>query len=149
MRSSIVRLAPTVHDQSTRGLVGQLVDIAREKGASGHLGDGSNRWPSVHRLDAARLFHLAVEKAPAGSVLHGVGEEGVTIRAIAEVIGRHVNVPVTAVAAEDAGAHLGFLARILGRDMPASNTLTRELLGRQPTHPGLLADLGNGHRFDS
>lgn len=148
-RSSIVRLAPTVHDQSKRGLVGQLVDIAREKGVSGYLGDGSNRWPSVHRLDAARLFRLAVEKAPAGSVLHGVGEEGVTIRAIAEVIGSHLNVPVTAVAAEDATAHFGFLARILGLGMPASNTLTRELLGWQPTHPGLLDDLDNGHHFDS
>ena len=122
-------------------MVGQLVDIAREKGVSGYLGDGSNRWPSVHRLDAAHLFRLAVEKAPAGSVLHAVAEEGVTIRAIAEVIGRHLNVPIVPVAAEDAGAHFGFLARFLGLDMPASNTLTRELLGWQPTGPGLIADL--------
>ncbi|NUL05717.1 SDR family oxidoreductase [Streptomyces lunaelactis] len=149
VRSSIVRLAPTVHDQSKRGLVGQLVDIAREKGVSGYLGDGFNRWPSVHRLDAARLFRLAVEKAPAGSVLHGVGEEGVAIRAVAEVIGRHLNVPVTAVAAEDAGAHFGFLSRLIGLDMQASNALTRELLGWQPTHPGLIDDLDNGHHFDS
>ncbi|MGW7367733.1 SDR family oxidoreductase [Streptomyces sp. NPDC054841] len=148
VRSSVVRLAPTVHDRSKSGLVGQLVGIAREKGVSGYLGDGSNRWPSVHRLDAAHLFRLAVEKAPAGSVLHGVGEEGVTIRAVAEVIGRHANVPVTAVTAEDAGTHFGFLARILGLDMPASNTLTRELLGWQPSHAGLLDDLDNGHHFD-
>jgi nucleoside-diphosphate-sugar epimerase len=149
VRSSIVRLAPTVHDQSKCVFVGLLVDIARAKGVSGYLGDGSNRWPSVHRLDAARLFRLAVEKAPAGSVLHGVGEEGVTIRAIAEVIGRHLNVPVTAVAADDAAAHFGFLAGLLGRDMPASNKLTRELLGWQPTHPGLLDDLDNAPYFDS
>ncbi|GAA0699127.1 SDR family oxidoreductase [Kitasatospora atroaurantiaca] len=149
VRSSIVRLAPTVHDRSTCVMVAQLAGIAREKGVSGYLGDGSNRWPSVHRLDAARLFRLAVEKAPAGSVLHGVGEEGVTIRAVAEVIGRHVNVPVTAVTAEDAGAHFGFLAGILGLDRPASNTLTRELLGWQPTHPGLLDDLDHGHYSES
>ncbi|WP_127355076.1 NAD-dependent epimerase/dehydratase family protein [Actinacidiphila soli] len=149
VRSSVVRLAPTVHDQSKRGLVGQLVDIAREKGVSGYLGDGSNRWPTVHQLDAARLFRLALEKAPAGSVLHGVGEEGVTIRAIAEVIGRHLDVPVTAVAAEDAGAHFGFAARFLGLDNPTSNALTRELLGWQPTHPGLIDDLDNGQFFDS
>ena len=141
VRSSIVRLSPTVHDRSRCDMVGQLVDIAREKGVSGYLGDGSNRWPSVHRLDAAHLFRLAVEKAPAGSVLHAVAEEGVTIRAIAEVIGRHLNVPIVPVAAEDAGAHFGFLARFLGLDMPASNTLTRELLGWQPTGPGLIADL--------
>jgi nucleoside-diphosphate-sugar epimerase len=140
-RSSIVRVSPTVHDRSKCDMVAQLASIAREKGVSGYLGDGSNRWPSAHRLDVARLFRLAVEKAPAGSVQHGVGEEGVTIRTVAEVIGRHVNVPVTAIAAEDAGAHFGFLARFLGLDMPASNTLTRELLGWQPTHLGLIADL--------
>ncbi|WP_406168406.1 SDR family oxidoreductase [Streptomyces sp. NBC_00996] len=149
VRSSIVRLAPTVHDHSTCGMVATLAGIAREKGVSGYLGDGTNHWPSVHRLDAAPLFRLALEKAPAGSVLHAVGEEGVPLRAIAEVIGRHLNAPVTPVAAEDAGAHFGFLARILGLDMSASSTLTRELLGWQPTHPGLLHDLDSGHHFDS
>ncbi|MDT0465386.1 SDR family oxidoreductase [Streptomyces gibsoniae] len=147
VRSSVVRLAPTVHDDSACGLVQQLVATARQKGVSGYLGDGANRWPSVHRLDAARLFRLALEKAPAGSVLHGVGEEGVTIRAVAEVIGRHLDVPVTVVAAEDAAAHFGFLARILGNDMPASNALTRELLGWQPARPTLLEDLDRGHYF--
>jgi nucleoside-diphosphate-sugar epimerase len=149
VRSSIVRVSPTAHDRSRCGMVAQLAGIAREKGVSGYLGDGSNRWPSVHRLDLARLFRLAVEKAPAGSVLHGVGEEGVTIRAIAEVIGRHLNVPVTAIAAEEAGAHFGFLARFLGLDMPASNALTRELLGWQPTRPGLLDDVDNARYFES
>ncbi|MDH2391128.1 SDR family oxidoreductase [Streptomyces sp. HNM0663] len=141
VRSCVVRLAPTVHDRITCALVAQLAGVAREKGVSGYLGDGSNRWPSVHRLDAARLFRLAVEKAPAGSVLHGVGEEGVAIRAIAEAVGLRVNVPVAAVAAEDAGAHFGFLARLVGLDMPASNRLTRELLGWEPTRPGLIDDL--------
>ncbi|QUW84046.1 SDR family oxidoreductase [Streptomyces mirabilis] len=149
VRSSLVRLAPTVHDRSRCDMVAQLTAIAREKGVSGYLGDGSNRWPSAHRLDVARLFRLAVEKAPAGSVLHGVGEEGVTIRAIAEVVGRKANVPVAAVADEDAAAHFGFLARILGLDMSASNALTRELLGWQPVHPGLIEDLGHGHGLGS
>jgi nucleoside-diphosphate-sugar epimerase len=141
VRSSVVRLAPTVHDQDRCEMVRNLVGIARAKGVSGYVGDGSNRWPSVHRLDAARLFRLALERAPAGSVLHAVAEEGVTIRAIAEVIGRHLNVPVTSVAAENAVAHFGFLGRLLGLDMPASSALTRELLAWQPTHPGLLHDL--------
>ncbi|MCX5014944.1 SDR family oxidoreductase [Streptomyces sp. NBC_00555] len=147
VRSSVVRLAPAVHDRSKRGLVGQLVDIARDKGVSGYLGDGSNRWTAVHRLDAARLFRLALEKAPAGSVLHGVADEGVTFRAVAAVIGRHLNLPVTAITAKGADAHFGFLAGLLGRDIPASNALTRELLGWRPTHPGLIDDLDNGHHF--
>ncbi|MQS16137.1 SDR family oxidoreductase [Streptomyces kaniharaensis] len=147
VRSSVVRLAPTVHDASTCGMVQQLIGIAREKAVSGYLGDGANRWPSAHRLDAARLFRLALEQAPAGSVLHGVAEEGVPLRAIAEAIGRHLDVPVKAVAAEDAAAHFGFLARILGNDMTASCALTRELLGWQPVHPGLLDDLDQGRWF--
>ncbi|WP_369393064.1 SDR family oxidoreductase [Streptomyces sp. CG1] len=148
VRSSVVRLAPTVHDANTCGMVQRLIGTARETGFSGYLGDGANRWPSVHRLDAARLFRLALENAPAGSVLHGVGEEGVTIRAIAEAIGRRLDLPVKAIPAEDAAAHFGFLARILGNDMTASNTLTRELLGWQPIHPGLLEDLELGLYFD-
>jgi nucleoside-diphosphate-sugar epimerase len=147
VRSSIVRLSPTVHEQGRCAFVGLLVEIAHAKGVSGFLGDGSNRWPSVHRLDAAYLFRLAVEKAPAGSVLHGVGEEGVPIRAVAEVIGRRLNVPVSAIPAEDAGVHFGFQAAIIGRDMPASNTLTRQLLGWQPTHPRLLDDIDSAY-FD-
>ncbi|WP_369394832.1 SDR family oxidoreductase [Streptomyces sp. CG1] len=147
VRSSIVRLAPTVHDADTCGMVQQLIGTARTKGFSGYLGDGANRWPSVHRLDAARLFRLALEQAPAGSVLHGVGEEGVSLRAMAEAIGRHLDVPVKAVEAQDAAAHFGFLARILGNDMTASNALTRELLGWHPVNPGLLEDLDLGRYF--
>jgi nucleoside-diphosphate-sugar epimerase len=124
-----------------------LVDIAREKGVSGYIGDGSNRWPAVHRLDSAHLFGLALEKAPAGSTLHAVAEEGVPIREVAEVIGRHLDLPVVSVSPEEAGEHFTWLAGFLGLDAPASSTLTRELLGWEPTQPGLIADLEEGHYF--
>lgn len=124
-----------------------LIDTAREKGVSGYIGDGTNRWPAVHRLDAARLFRLALEAAPAGSVLHSAADEGVPVRAIAEVIGRHLDLPVVAIAPEDAAAHFGWLAGFLGADVPASSALTRELLGWQPTHAGLIDDLEEGHYF--
>jgi nucleoside-diphosphate-sugar epimerase len=103
----------------------------------------------VHRRDAAHLFRLALEKAPAGSVLHAVADEGVQVRAIAEVIGKHLNVPVVSIAPEDAGAHFGFLAAVLGIDSPASSALTRELMAWQPAHPGLIEDLDQGHYFDN
>ncbi|MFD5779162.1 SDR family oxidoreductase [Streptomyces sp. NPDC126933] len=147
VRSSVVRLSPTCHGDGDNGFMATLVAIARAKGVSGYIGDGANHWPAVHRRDAARLFRLAVEKAPAGSVLHGVAEEGVAIRDIAEVIGRHLDVPVTSVASEAAAEHFTWLGAFLGLDMPASNTLTRELLDWQPTHPGLLEDLDKGHCF--
>ena len=124
-----------------------VIAIAREKGVSGYIGDGTNRWPAVHRLDAAHLFRLALETAPAGSALHAVGDEGVPIRDIAEVIGRHLNVPVASISSEDAGEHFGFLAGFLGADSPASSALTRDLLAWQPTHPGLIDDLDQGHYF--
>lgn len=148
VRSSIVRLAPSVHDETKRGFVGRLVDIAWETGVSGYLADGSNHWPAVHRLDAANLFRLALEQAPAGSVLHGVGDQGVPILDIAATIGRHLGVPVVSVPAEHAGERFGFLAPLLAIDSQASSALTRELLGWQPTHPGLLDDLDHGHWFD-
>ncbi|GAA1085299.1 MULTISPECIES: SDR family oxidoreductase [Streptomyces violaceusniger group] len=147
VRSSVVRLSPTCHGDGDNGFMAALVAIARAKGVSGHIGDGANRWPAVHRLDAARLFRLAVEKAPAGSVLHGVAEEGVPIRDIAEAIGRHLDVPVTSVAPEAAAEHFTWLGGFLGQDLPASNALTRELLDWRPTHPGLLEDLDEGHYF--
>ncbi|WP_367325626.1 SDR family oxidoreductase [Streptomyces sp. HUAS ZL42] len=147
VRSSVVRLSPTCHGEGDNGFMATLVAIARARGVSGHIGDGANRWPAVHRLDAARLFRLAAEKAPAGSVLHGVAEEGVRTRDIAEVIGRHLDVPVTSVAPEAAAEHFTWLGAFLGLDAPASSTLTRELLDWRPTHPGLLEDLGKGHYF--
>ncbi|HYZ17894.1 MAG TPA: SDR family oxidoreductase [Candidatus Acidoferrum sp.] len=147
VRSSVVRLAPTVHGEGDHGFMAALVGIARDKGVSGYVGDGSNRWNAVHRLDAAHLFRLALEQAPPGSVLHGVGDEGIPIRAIAEVIGRHLDVPVAAISPEDAAAHFGWLGGFIGIDSPASSTLTRELLGWQPTHPGLIDDLEKGHYF--
>lgn len=147
VRSSVVRLSPTCHGEGDNGFMATLVAIARDKGVSGYIGDGANRWPAVHRLDAARLFRLAAEKAPAGSVLHGVAEEGVPIRDVAEVIGRHLDVPVTSVAPEAAAGHFSWLGAFLAFDVPASNTLTRELLDWEPAHPGLLEDLDKGHYF--
>jgi nucleoside-diphosphate-sugar epimerase len=133
VRASVMRLPPTVHGDGDNGLIAFIVGIAREKGVSGYIGDGYNRWPGVHRLDAAPLFRPALEKAPAGSALHAVADEGVTIRDVAEVIGRHLNVPVVSISPEDAAEHFGFLAGFLGTDSPASSTLTQETLGWQPT----------------
>jgi nucleoside-diphosphate-sugar epimerase len=147
IRSSVVRLPPTNHGDGDNGFMATLVAIARAKGVSGYLGDGSNRWPAVHRLDSAHLFRLALEQAPAGSTLHAIDDEGVPIRAVAEVIGRHLDLPVVAIAPEDAGEHFSWLATFIGMDSPASSTLTRELLGWHPTHPGLIDDLDKGHYF--
>jgi nucleoside-diphosphate-sugar epimerase len=144
VRSSIVGLPRTVHGDGDRhGFIARLIGIARDKGVSGYVGDGSNRWPAVHVLDAAPLFRLAVEQAPAGSRLHAVGDEGVPIRDIAEVIGRHLNLPTASVPPED----FGFLGQILAIDQPASSALTRELLGWRPSQPGLIEDLEKGHYF--
>jgi nucleoside-diphosphate-sugar epimerase len=149
VRSSVVRLPPTVHGDGDNGFMAALVAMTRGRGVSGYLGDGSNRWPAVHRFDAASLFRLALEQAPAGSVLHAVADEGVPIREVAEVIGRHLDVPVASIPAEQAAGQFGFLAGFLGLDSPASSTLTRELLGWQPTHPGLIEDLDKGHYFET
>jgi nucleoside-diphosphate-sugar epimerase len=147
VRSSVLRLPPTVHGDGDNGFMATLVGIARDKGVSGYIGDGLNRWPAVHRFDAAVLFRLAVEKAPAASVLHAVADTGVPVREIAEVIGRHLEIPVVSVAPDDAAAHFTWLAHFLGVDSPASSELTRSLLGWSPTHPGLIDDLDAGHYF--
>ena len=147
VRSSVVRLPPTVHGEGDNGFMAALVGIAADKGVSGYIGDGSNRWSAVHRIDAAHLFCLALEEAPAGSTLHAVADEGVPIRDIAEVIGRHLDVPVVSVPADEASEHFGWLAGFLAADNPVSSALTRELLGWQPIHPGLIDDLDKGHYF--
>jgi nucleoside-diphosphate-sugar epimerase len=147
IRSSVMRLPPTNHGEGDNGFMAALVGMARASGNSGYPGDGSNRWPAVHRLDSARLFRLALEKAPAGSTLHAVADEGVPIREIAEVMGRHLNVPVVSIPAENAAERFGFLAGFIGLDAPASSALTRELLGWQPAQPGLIEDLDKGHYF--
>ena len=147
VRACSVRLPPSVHGAGDHGFMARLVGIARTTGVSGYIGAGSNRWPAVHRLDAAHLFRLAVEGAPAGSVLHAVGDEGVPIRAVAEVIGRHLSLPVVAVSPEEAGRHFGFLAGFLAADIPASSALTRQRMGWEPVQPGLLDDLEQGHYF--
>ena len=147
VRSSVVRLPPTNHGDGDSGFIATLVGIAREKGVSGYVGDGANRWPAVHRLDSAHLFALAVERAPAGSTLHAIADEGVPIRDVAAVIGRHLELPVVSISPDDADEHFSWLAGFIGADVPASSALTRELLGWQPTRPGLIEDLDQGHYF--
>lgn len=147
VRSSVVRLPPTVHGSGDHGFVAMLVSTAREKGVAGYVGEGSNRWPAVHRSDAARLYRLALDHAPAGSVLHAVAEEGVTARDMAEVMGRRLDVPVVPVPTEAAIDHFGWLGLIFSADLPTSSTFTRELLSWEPTGPTLLEDLEAGHYF--
>lgn len=137
---SVVRL-PQVHDPVKQGLITYLVQAARQKGVSAYVGDGSSRWPAAHVLDVARLYRLAFEKGEAGSRYHAVAEQGVSVREIAEVLGRGLKVPVVSVSREEAPAHFGWLGMFAGIDMPASSALTRERLGWQPTGPGLIADL--------
>jgi nucleoside-diphosphate-sugar epimerase len=144
----VLRLPPTVHGDGDNGFMATIVGIARDTGVSRYIGDGSNRWPAVHRLDAAHLFRLALEHAPAGSVLHAIADEGVPIRDIAEVIGRHLDLPVVSIPPEQAAEHFRWLGGLLGVDTPASSALTRQLLGWHPTQPGLLDDLEKGHYFD-
>ena len=149
VRASIVRFAPTVHGPGDHGFIAVLVAIAREKGVSGYVDQGANRWPAVHRLDAGALVRRTVEDAPAGSVLHAVDEEGVPTRDIADAIGRGLGLPVVSIPADRAADHFGWIGGFFGADAPASNDLTRVLLAWEPTHQGLLADLDEGHYFRS
>ena len=148
VRVSVVRL-PQVHDPVKQGLVTYLINVAREKGVSAYIGDGLNRWSAVHRLDAARLYRLALENGSAGARYHAVAEEGVAMRAVAEVIGRGLKVPVVAKSAEEAAEHFGWMVMFAGLDMPASSAQTQELLGWHPTGPGLIADLEAMRYFES
>jgi nucleoside-diphosphate-sugar epimerase len=147
VRVSVVRLSPSVHGEGDHGFVPHLIGLAREKGISAYVGDGSNRWTGVHRLDAARLFRLALESAPAGTRLHGVEDEGVPFRDIAGVIGRHLGLPVTSVSGAEAEAHFGWFTMFASIDVPASSALTRKWLGWHPEHPALIPDLDEGHYF--
>jgi nucleoside-diphosphate-sugar epimerase len=150
IRSSVVRLTPTVHSTLDRnGFIPTFISIARSKGVSAYVGDGANRWPAVHTLDAARLYRLALESAPAGSRLHAVGDEGITFRRIAEGIGRGLNLPVISIPPTEAEAHFGFLSAHAQADNPSLSTLTQDLLGWKSVQPGLIDDLGQGHYFDA
>jgi nucleoside-diphosphate-sugar epimerase len=147
IRSSVVRLPPATHGIGDNGFIQTAIGFAREKGAAAYVGEGTNRWPSVHRDDAAHLFRLALESAPAGSALHAVGDEGVAIREIAEIFASHLDVPAVSVTSEQVGEYVGFLGGFWGFDGPASAQITRGLLGWEPTRPGLIADLEQGHYF--
>lgn len=141
VRSSVVRLAPCVHDINRQGFVSFLIALAREKGVSAFVGDGSNRWPAVHRFDAARLFRLAMEASSAGSRLHGVGEEGILFRDIAEAIGRRLNLPSVSITGKEADVHFGWLSSLVTIDNPTSSALTQEWLEWRPEGPSLIADI--------
>jgi nucleoside-diphosphate-sugar epimerase len=148
VRSSVMRLPPLVHsDLDQHGFTPALIGFARANRYAGHPGDGDNRWPAVHTLDAARLFRLALEQAPAGSRLHAVGDEGVPMRQIAEAIARNLDIPAKSVPIEEVPGYFQFLAAFINLDNPSSSARTRELLGWEPTHAGLIADIDAGHYF--
>jgi nucleoside-diphosphate-sugar epimerase len=148
VRVSVVRL-PQVHDPVKQGLITYLIAVAREKGVSAYVGDGLNRWPAVHRLDAAHLYRLVLEKGSAGARYNAVAEEGVPLREIAEAIGRGLNVPVVAKSPEEAGEHFGWLGVFVGVDVPASSAQTQERLGWRPTQTGLISDLDHARDFEA
>lgn len=147
VHTGVVRLAPSVHGDGDHGFVPILIGIAREKGVSAYVGDGANRWPGVHRVDAARVYRLALEKGTAGARFHAIAEEGVPFREIAEAIGRGLGVPVVSKTAEEAAEHFGWFAHFAGIDCPASSATTRADLGWQPRERGLIEDLDRGTYF--
>ena len=149
VRASVIRLSPSVHGDGDHGFVPMLINAARDKGFASYVGDGKNRWPAVHRLDAARLYRLALEKGTAGGRYHGVAEEGVPTRDIAEMISKRLGVPAVSKSAEEVAGALGFIGHVVAMDAPSSSASTQERLGWRPTQPGLLADLEKGTYFDA
>lgn len=147
VHASVVRLPPTVHGEEDNGFIPEMIAIARRRGVSAYVGDGFNRWPAVHRLDAAHLFRLALEKGTAGTIYNGVADEGVPIREVAEVISRRLSVPIVGKSVDEAVEHFGFLGHLLGLDMPASSAVTQRLLGWQPRQPDLISDLDHARYF--
>ena len=148
VHSIVLRLPPSVHGEGDHGFVPALINIARQRGVSAYIGDGMNHWPAVHRLDAAHLYRLALEKGSAGACYHGIADEGIPVRDIAEVIGRRLRLPVAAKSPEEAAGHFGWIGHFFAIDSPASSAQTQKQLGWKPTHSSLIADLDGGSYFE-
>jgi nucleoside-diphosphate-sugar epimerase len=148
VRASTVRLAPTVHGDGDHGFVPHLIALAREKGVSAYVGEGLNRWPAVHRLDAARVYRLALEQNVVNGPFHGVAEEGILFKEIAQLIGRRLNVPAVSLSADEAAKHFGWFAFFAAMDLASSSERTRKVLGWQPEQPGFIADLDHPRYFE-
>jgi len=149
VRSCVLRLAPTVHGEGDEGFIHTLAAVAKTKGVAGYVDDGTNRWSAVHRFDAARLFRLAAESAPAGSVVHGIAERGIPTREIAHNFGKHLGIPTESIDRDNAMNHFGWIGGFFGAEASADNDITKQLLAWQPTEVGLLADLDLGHYYDA